>query len=78
MLLYLARRAAAFAGKKKPPEFLEIDRDDQSIPRDRIISHKKAFLTIVATTVGIGNIAGVGTAIHLGGPGALFYMWIMK
>jgi len=31
---------------------------------------------VVATTVGIGNIAGVGTAIHLGGPGALFWMWV--
>lgn len=76
MLLYLVRRAAALAGKKKPPEFLEINRDGRSIPGDRIISHKKAFLTVIATTVGIGNIAGVGTAIHLGGPGALFWMWV--
>jgi len=76
MLLHLARRAAALAGKKKPPEFLQIDRDGPSIPSERIISHKKAFLTVVATTVGIGNIAGVGTAIHLGGPGALFWMWV--
>ena len=27
-------------------------------------------------TVGIGNIAGVATAIHYGGPGALFWMWV--
>ncbi len=76
MLLHLTRRAIALAGKKKPPEFYEMDQDDPSIPHDRIISHKKAFLTVVATTVGIGNIAGVGTAIHLGGPGALFWMWV--
>jgi len=76
MLLYLSRRAAALAGKKKPPEFFEINRDGPSIPSHRIISHKKAFLTVIATTVGIGNIAGVGTAIHLGGPGALFWMWV--
>ena len=74
--LYLARRAVALADKKTPPPFLEISRDGSSIPSDRIISHKKAFLTVVATTVGIGNIAGVGTAIHLGGPGALFWMWV--
>lgn len=43
---------------------------------DRTVSHKKAFLASVAATVGIGNIAGVGTAIHLGGPGALFWMWM--
>ena len=74
--LYLARRAAALAGKKAPPGFLEINQDGSPIPSDRIISHKKAFLTAIATTVGIGNIAGVGTAIHLGGPGALFWMWV--
>jgi AGCS family alanine or glycine:cation symporter len=76
MHLYLARRAAALAGKKTPPGFFERNQDGPSIPSDRIISHKKAFLTVVATTVGIGNIAGVGTAIHLGGPGALFWMWV--
>ncbi|MBF0209880.1 MAG: sodium:alanine symporter family protein [Desulfamplus sp.] len=43
---------------------------------DHIISHRKAFFTSVAATVGIGNIAGVATAIHLGGPGALFWMWV--
>lgn len=40
------------------------------------ISHRKALLTSLATTVGVGNLAGVGTAIHLGGPGALFWMWV--
>lgn len=76
MRLHLARRAAALAGRKQPPEFFEINRDGLPMPSHRIISHKKAFLTAIATTVGIGNIAGVGTAIHLGGPGALFWMWV--
>lgn len=76
MLLYLTRRAVALAAKKKPPGFQPIDRAKPSIPRDRTISHRNAFLTVVATTVGVGNIAGVGTAIHLGGPGALFWMWV--
>ena len=40
------------------------------------ISHKKAFFTSLATTVGVGNLAGVATAIHLGGPGSLFWMWV--
>ena len=35
----------------------------------------KALMTALAATVGTGNIAGVATAIFLGGPGALFYMW---
>jgi AGCS family alanine or glycine:cation symporter len=41
-----------------------------------IISHRKAFLASLAATVGVGNLAGVGTAIHLGGPGALFWMGV--
>jgi len=40
------------------------------------LSHKKAFMASLAATVGVGNLAGVGTAIHLGGPGALFWMWV--
>ena len=40
------------------------------------ISHFQALMTALAATVGTGNIAGVATAITLGGPGALFWMWI--
>ncbi len=40
------------------------------------ISHFQALMTALAATVGIGNIVGVATAITLGGPGALFWMWI--
>ena len=34
-----------------------------------------ALMTSLSATIGTGNIAGVGTAIALGGPGALFWMW---
>lgn len=34
-----------------------------------------ALMTALAATIGTGNVAGVATAIHLGGPGALFWMW---
>ncbi len=40
------------------------------------ISHYQALATALAATVGVGNIAGVATAIHLGGPGAVFWMWL--
>lgn len=40
------------------------------------ISHFQALSTALSATVGIGNIAGVATAIHYGGPGALFWMWV--
>lgn len=40
------------------------------------ISHYQALATALAATVGVGNIAGVATAIALGGPGAVFWMWV--
>ncbi|MGI5996610.1 alanine/glycine:cation symporter family protein [Saccharomonospora viridis] len=43
---------------------------------DGDVSHYQALTTALAATVGVGNIAGVATAIYLGGPGALFWMWI--
>ena len=36
----------------------------------------QALMTALAATVGTGNIAGVATAVFLGGPGALFWMWL--
>jgi alanine or glycine:cation symporter, AGCS family len=35
-----------------------------------------AVATALASTVGVGNIAGVGTALAIGGPGALFWLWV--
>ncbi|WP_026691673.1 alanine/glycine:cation symporter family protein [Alteribacter aurantiacus] len=40
------------------------------------ISHFQALTTALAATIGTGNIAGVATAVVLGGPGAVFWMWI--
>jgi alanine or glycine:cation symporter, AGCS family len=40
------------------------------------ISAYEALSTALASTVGMGNIAGVAAAITIGGPGALFWMWI--
>jgi len=40
------------------------------------VSHFQALSTALSATVGVGNIAGVATAIALGGPGALFWMWM--
>ena len=36
-----------------------------------------ALMTALSATVGTGNIVGVATAIYLGGPGAIFYMWVI-
>ncbi|HEV7951509.1 MAG TPA: alanine/glycine:cation symporter family protein [Glaciihabitans sp.] len=41
------------------------------------VSAFQAFTISAASRVGVGNIAGVGTAIAVGGPGAVFWMWMM-
>ena len=48
--------------------------DDEDTPGD--VSHFQALTTALSATVGTGNIAGVALAIHWGGPGALFWMWV--
>ena len=40
------------------------------------ISHFGALMTALSATIGTGNIAGVATAVVLGGPGAVFWMWV--
>ena len=48
------------------------DYDNPNEPGD--LNHFQALTTALSATVGIGNIAGVATAIYYGGPGALFWM----
>jgi len=48
--------------------------DDPNDPGE--ISHFQALSTALSATVGMGNIAGVAVAISVGGPGAVFWMWI--
>lgn len=43
---------------------------------DGEISPFQALMTAMSATIGTGNIAGVATAIFIGGPGAIFWMWI--
>lgn len=40
------------------------------------INHRKALSAALAGTIGMGNIAGVALAIQIGGPGAIFWMWV--
>ena len=51
-----------------------LKRKDDSSEGD--ISNFQALTTALAATVGTGNIVGVATAIAIGGPGALFWMWV--
>ncbi|WGK64098.1 alanine/glycine:cation symporter family protein [Croceiramulus getboli] len=48
--------------------------DDPNDPGE--INHFEALTTALSATVGMGNIAGVAVAIAIGGPGAVFWMWI--
>lgn len=48
--------------------------DDASDPGE--ISHFKALSSALSGTIGVGNIAGVASAIAGGGPGAVFWMWV--
>ena len=56
---------------------IKVTRGDYDSTEDEgDLNHFKALSTALAATVGIGNIAGVAIAIQIGGPGALFWMWI--
>lgn len=48
--------------------------DDANDPGD--ISHFAALSSALAATIGVGNIAGVAVAVTVGGPGAIFWMWL--
>ena len=61
---YLIHAVACVFGKYDQPE------------ESGDISHFKALATALSATIGTGNIAGVATAIVLGGPGAIFWMWL--
>ena len=63
-LTRLRHGAAVASGKYDDPD----DEGD--------VTHFQALTTALSATVGIGNIAGVALAIHWGGPGALFWMWV--
>ncbi len=58
--------------------FLNVFRDRKVVRTDdeHSISQFQSLCTALAATIGTGNIAGVATAIALGGPGAVFWMWL--
>jgi len=52
---------------------LSVSRADEA---DGDISHFGSLVTALAATIGVGNLAGVATAVAAGGPGAVFWMWM--
>ncbi|MFC1766941.1 alanine/glycine:cation symporter family protein [Candidatus Margulisiibacteriota bacterium] len=74
--IFLTIRLKLIQARKLPHAFALISGkyDD---PKDKgEITHFQALSTALAATIGTGNIAGVATAIAVGGPGAVFWMWI--
>lgn len=67
-------RFAPFKYLKHALDILRGKYDDPDDPGD--ISHFEALSSALAATVGMGNISGVAVAIFMGGPGALFWMWV--
>ncbi len=62
------------------PEMFRVLTDKTPVDKDgkpQSVSSFQAFTISAASRVGVGNIAGVGTAIAIGGPGAIFWMWVM-
>ena len=51
--------------------------DKDAVAGEGEVKPFNALMTALSATVGTGNIAGVATAIALGGPGAIFYMWLI-
>lgn len=70
----LYSRFAPFKYFKHALDILRGKYDDPEDPGD--ISHFEALSSALAATVGMGNISGVAVAIFMGGPGALFWMWV--
>lgn len=70
----LYSRLAPYKYFKHSIELLRGKYDDPDDPGD--INHFQALSSALAATVGLGNISGVAVAIFVGGPGALFWMWV--
>lgn len=72
--LYLFIRSGMISLRRLPASLRELrvksDADNGQI------SSAQALASVVAATVGLGNIAGVAIALVVGGPGAIFWMWV--
>jgi AGCS family alanine or glycine:cation symporter len=74
--LYLHWRLAGMPVRRIGTGFQFVWRARQSDTNAGEVSPYAALMTCLAATIGVGNIAGVATAIALGGPGAVFWMWV--
>lgn len=73
--IYLTLGLKAFPWRKTPYALVSLWHSRDSHQQGSITPFQ-ALMTALAATIGTGNIAGVATAIVLGGPGAVFWMWM--
>jgi AGCS family alanine or glycine:cation symporter len=75
LFLTFYSRFLPFLGLRHAIQLLRGKYDDPDDPGE--ISHFQALTTALSATVGVSNIAGVAIAITQGGPGAIFWMWVV-
>jgi len=74
--LYLFLSSGAVSIRRLPAAVHELRRKPDAKAKNGQISSLQALASVVAATVGLGNIAGVAIALVMGGPGAIFWMWV--
>lgn len=74
--LYLFITSGFVSVRRLPAALAELRRKPDKGKQDGQISSVQALASVVAATIGLGNIAGVAIALVLGGPGAIFWMWV--
>lgn len=74
--LYLFLSSGAVSLRRLPAAVAELRRKPDAKAKNGQISSVQALASVVAATVGLGNIAGVAIALVMGGPGAIFWMWV--
>lgn len=74
--LYLFLTSGAVSLRRLPAALGELRRKPSGSSTNGQISSVQALASVVAATIGLGNIAGVAIALVLGGPGAIFWMWV--
>ncbi len=72
--LYLFLSSGMISLRRLPAALTELRKKNEA--QNGQISSAQALASVVAATVGLGNIAGVAIALVMGGPGAIFWMWI--
>ncbi len=74
--IFLTARLAFIQVRLLPYSLKQVFSRKHDKKADGDISQFQALMTAMAATVGVGNIVGVATAVYMGGPGAVFWMWM--